>query len=115
MKELKAMIKAQQKGHNEDDVFMVGEQLKDIAEREPSCIDILKRDLQVTGMGLKGAAAALKAYSDKNHKGRTCFIISPARAETILREFYGLPDKKKADTSAHGSASPSFIDLGSFF
>ena len=113
MKELTKIIVLQQKGHNEDPIFMVGEQLKEMAQRDPSCIEILKHDLQIEKMGLEGAAGALQAYSDKNHGNAKCFVISPARAEVILREFYGLPESKK-NSQVYSSISSSLIDLESF-
>ena len=113
MQELTKIIESQQKGHKDDDVFMVGEQLKDMVKDNPVAIDLLKRDLQVEGMDLKGAAKALKDYADKNHGNSKCFCITPAKADSILREFYCFPENHHSSVSPK-SASIGFIDLESF-
>ena len=96
MDNLIEMIAAQQAGHEMDDVWMVGEQLKDICRREPGCVSILVEDLQSADMGIAKAAAKIKAYADSQAKGKKCVCVPPAKAEQILREFYGLPDAAAA-------------------
>ena len=110
MTRLSAIIEAQQKGHEDDPIFMIGEQLKEIAERESASAELLEHDLTVDGMGLESAAKALKKYADEHSKRRGCFCISPKVAEKILREFYGLgePAEVKSPTA------PGRIDLSSF-
>ena len=105
-----SIIEEQQKGHEEDPVFMIGEQLKEIAEREPQSVEILERDLEIEEMGLEAAAKAFKKYADEHSNKRGCFCISPKVAEKILREFYGLgkPSTERAP------AMPGRIDLSSF-
>lgn len=112
MKKLIEMITAQQQGHQNDDVFMVGEQLKDMASREPAIVDILKDDLTVESMSITHAAAKIKAYADKNKGKSNCFCVTPIVAEGILREFYGLPQR----TSEPQTVAPSVqkIDLSDF-
>lgn len=68
MDELRETVRAQQKGHKDDDVFTVGEQLMEIAEREPASAELLANDLKVDGMGLADAAKALRDYAGKNRK-----------------------------------------------
>ena len=112
MSRLIEIITKQQKGHENEPIFMIGEQLKEIVEREPHLADILEKDLETPGMKLSDAAARLKKYSDENRKGATCFCISSKVAEGILREFYGLP---KAEELKKESPQPTgFIDLGTF-
>lgn len=110
MTKLSAIIEAQQKGHEDDPIFMIGEQLKEIAERERASAELLLRDLEVDGMGLDGAAKELKKYADKHSGRRGCFCISPKVAENILREFYGLGEAAAVSTPT----APGRIDLGSF-
>ena len=110
MTRLSAIIEAQQKGHEDEPIYMIGEQLKEIAERESASAELLERDLTVEGMGLDGAAKALKKYADEHSKRRGCFCISPKVAEKILREFYGLGEP--VEVKSH--ATPGRIDLGSF-
>lgn len=74
---LQEIIAAQQAGHESEPIYMIGEQLKDMALREPSIVSLLERDLLVDGMGLADAAAHFKKYADKNHKNQRCFCIPP--------------------------------------
>lgn len=113
MSRLMEIITAQQKGHENEPLFMIGEQLKEIAEREPFSAELLEKDLETPGMKLSDAATRLKKYSDDHHGKATCFCISPKVAEGILREFYGLP---KAEEGKAEKAQPmsGFIDLGAF-
>ena len=115
MSKLFEMIEAQQKGHEKEPLFMIGEQLKDIARREPASAELLEQDLAVEGMGLEAMAAKLQEYADKHHGSARCFCITPAVAEDLIRNFYGLP----AATAEASASSPSvvedpFIDLASF-
>lgn len=110
MKKLCAIIEEQRKGHEDEPIFMIGEQLKEIAERESASAQLLERDLQVDGMGLEGAAKALKKYADEHSNKRGCFCISPKVAEKILREFYGLAEPSaKVEASSGG-----IVDLSAF-
>ena len=104
------IIEQQQAGHEGEALWMVGEQLKEIAEREPSSAELLAQDLTVEGMDLAGAAKALQKYADKHHGKAKCFCISPKLAEQILREFYGLP----AAGEAPKQNTSTFLDLTSF-
>lgn len=69
--------------------WMVGEQLKDICRRERSSAEILLQDLAVKEMSIAEAEKKIKAFADK-HKTGNFACVTPAEAENILREFYGL-------------------------
>ena len=116
MKELKEIIEKQRKGTEDSPVWMVGEQLLDIAEREPSSIDILKRDLEIPEMSIVEAEKKIKEWADKHKKG-SCCCVSPKVAEGILREFYGLASTTEERAAASAPAAPQneFIDLDNFF
>lgn len=117
MEKLFEMIATQQCGHVNDDVFMVGEQLKDMVRREPGIVEILKQDLTVKEMSIEEAAKKLKAYADANHRGAKCFCVTPIVAEGILREFYGLPKRdteKVQETAPAVSNSAPKLDLSDF-
>ena len=105
------LIEDQQKGHETEPAFMVGEQLKEMAEKEPAVTDLLVNDLQTDGMKLIDAANKIKEYADKNRKGAKSFCVTPIVAEGILRKFYGLPervdDKQKQEEAG-------YIDLSTF-
>lgn len=95
-----AKITSQQEGHDGDDVWMVGEQLKDICRREPGCVSILMEDLENEDMAIPKAAGKIMTYADSQRKGRSCVCVPPQKAEAILREFYGLPEAGAAATTA---------------
>lgn len=93
MEELKKIIEEQRKGHENKPMWMVGQQLLDMAAADPQkTLELLKQDLTVSGMGLKDAARALKAYADKHHRGNGGFCIPPHLSDKILRDFYKLPE-----------------------
>ena len=112
--ELCAVIAAQQEGKENTDVFMVGEQLKDIGSESEHNAEILLQDLQIKGMGLADAAARLKKYSDDNKGQAKCFCISPKVADGILRKFYGLGEQEKVENKSAGVQDGGFIDLSDF-
>ena len=116
MEVLLKLIEKQQKGHENTDVFMVGEQLKDIAASDPVCAEILEKDLAVEAMGLAAAAAKLKEYADKNRGKLKCFCITPLVADKILREFYGLPIMETGTVRSTAEKAPAerILDLDSF-
>ena len=113
MEKLISIIEKQQKGHENEPLFCVGEQLKDIAEREPHVIDILKRDLEIPEMSLAKAAAKIKSYADEKSGKKGAFAVSPKIAEGILRKFYGLPEPGEAP-KATSPATGAYIDLDNF-
>lgn len=86
-------ITAQQQGKEGTDVWMVGQQLKDILRADPSLEEIVDKDLDVKGMSLANCAKRIKAFADEQHKKvkGSCVCVPPAVAEDIIREFYGLP------------------------
>ncbi len=108
---LTEIIREQQKGHENEPIFMVGEQLLEMAEENDDITDLLINDLTTDGMRLSDAAKQLKAYADKNKGKSSCFCISPKVAEKILREFYHLPEPSE---SSAAPAAESFIDLSDF-
>lgn len=112
MERLIKIIEAQQQGKETSPVFMVGEQLKDIAEREPGTVELLIQDLQIPEMSLEAAEKKIKEYADKNRKGAFSFCVSPKVAEDILRKFYGLPDAGDAQNKKTVTAG-AYIDLDS--
>jgi hypothetical protein len=118
VKKLFEMISEQQKGHENSPVFMVGEQLKEIALSEPICAELLEKDLAIPEMSLVNAEEKLKAYADANHKGAKSFCISPMKAEEILREFYRLPKRAGMPTETLAekveASNPGHIDLSDF-
>lgn len=90
------IISEQQKGHENEDVFGIGEQLKDMAKGNAKITELLINDLSTAGMKLTDAAKVFKKHADGIHgntkakSGVVC--ITPKVADELLRKFYGLPD-----------------------
>lgn len=121
MKRLQELISAQTKGHEKTAVECVGRQLLGIARHEPASAELLVKDLEVSGMGIADAEKKIKEAADKNRTGN-CGFVGWEEADTILRKFYGLPDRPE---EGEGEAAPSeetaspadsgTIDLSDFF
>lgn len=118
------MIGEQQKGTEGSDIWMVGEQLKEICAGDPHCARLVEQDLQGKDMSLKHAAGKIKARADELHKKQkgNCVCIPPKEAERIIREFYGLPEAVAApDAQAPKPVpgaekeEPELLDLSEFF
>lgn len=95
--------------------WMVGEQLKDMARREPESAELLDKDLDIPEMSIQQAEKKIKAYADA-HKTGSFACVTPAEAERILREFYGLTaraEQSGAPTGDNGGDA-EIIDLGAF-
>ena len=79
--------------------WMVAEQLMDICRAEPICAELLDQDLDVEAMSITEAEKKIKAYADA-HKTGSFACVTPAEADKILREFYGLPQRGKPGRDA---------------
>jgi hypothetical protein len=114
MEKLRELIEAQRKGKEDSPVWMVGEQLLDIAAGEPDSLELLKQDLTVPEMSLENAEKQIKAWADKHKKG-SCCCVSPKVADGILRKFYGLKslDEKKSEAK-EAEKQNTLIDIDSF-
>ena len=113
MNKLEELIAQQQKGRETKPRFVIGEQLKEIAAREPKSAEILEKDLTLKEMSLEAAERTLQEYADKNHGNAKAFCISPIQAEKILRKFYGLPERDKTENQPE-PPKEGFIDLSSY-
>lgn len=96
--------------------WVVGEQLKDICRREPRAAELIAQDLNVPEMSLVEAEKKIKAYADK-HKTGSFACVPPAKAEEILREFYGLDKAEGKVEVAPQVVKPAgvCINLSDFF
>lgn len=104
--------------------WMVGKQLKDMVRREPGIAPLIAQDLTAGGMSLEKAEVKIKAFADKHQTGNFA-CVTPAEAEGILREYFGLPKAEVpssvgcADTFPQGKAgtgeAEGVIDLADFF
>ncbi len=104
-------IEAQQaKESGRTDAWMVGEQLKDICRAEPRSAELVEKDLDIQEMSLKKAAGKIKAFADSRRTGSFA-CVTPAEAERILREFYGLGKRDANRGGPYGKANGKIIDL----
>ena len=107
-----AAIEAQQaKVKDRSPQWMVGEQLKDICRREPRSAELLVQDLQVKEMGIVEAEKKIKAFAD-GHKSGNFACVTPAEADHILREFYGLTPSEETSPDR---AADNVLRLEDFF
>lgn len=112
-------IAAQQKGREHTPEWMVGEQLAEICRREPSCADLVEKDLDA--ITLSKVAAKIQAYADELHKKQKgkCVCVPPCEAERIIRDAYGLPSapdqgQEVADVPAAPVPDDGILDLSLF-
>jgi hypothetical protein len=87
-------IEAQQP-KNRSAVWMVGEQLKDMIRGNESAAEILLTDLRENKEMTLAAAEKKIAERAKKNKVGNCGCVTPAEAEDILREFFGLPGREE--------------------
>lgn len=81
---------AQEKGRTAP--WMVGEQLTELLQHEPEAAELILQDLTTGGMSLRGAEQKIKAFADA-HKTGNFACVTPAEAEKILREYFGLAER----------------------
>ena len=101
---------AAQQGKERTAVWMVGEQLKEICEREPRAAELVLQDLDIPEMSLANCEKKIKAFAD-NHKTGNFACVIPSEAEKIIREFYGLD---KPAEQVKQPAPGGIIDLANF-
>lgn len=107
LSEIITAIEAQQPP-NRGPVWMVGEQLKDICRADSAAAELLLADLlHNPDMTLAAAERKIEERAKKNKVG-SCGCVTPAEAEDILREFFGLGAPGRA------ANAPVVIDLADF-
>lgn len=107
-----AMLEDQQsKVKDRSPQWMVAEQLKDICRREPQSAELIAQDLENPAMSITEAEKKIKAFAD-GHKTGGFSCVTPAEADRILREFYGLPTP--GDEQDAPSAGAQVLDLADF-
>lgn len=109
------LIEAQQKGQENTDIWMVGEQLKEICT-DPECAALVEQDIQA--IPLKTAAGKIKAWADEQHRKKkgNCICVPPNVAEGIIRECYGLPAAKMQQMAVPAAIpqQEDILDLDAF-
>lgn len=94
--------------------WMVGEQLKDICRREPASAELIAQDMANEDMHIQAAEKKIKAYADKHKTGKFA-CVTPAEADNILREFYGLPKPGEAPETEAPKPESDNVNLEDFF
>ena len=116
--------------------WMVGEQLKDMIRREQGIGELIAQDLTAGGMTLTKAEDKIKDFADKHRTGAFA-CVTPAEAESILREYFGLrpyspeygaapqaapledsgetSSSKRDESSRFDNGGEKVIDLADFF
>ena len=102
------IIEQQQKGHENEPRFAIGEQLKEMCRRDPAVAEMVAQDLEKEEMSLEAVEKHFHDYADKNHGSKKVFCITPVVAEQLIRKFYGL--SAEAPVQQEGD----FLDLSSF-
>lgn len=93
-------------------VWMVGEQLKNMIRGDEAAAALLLTDLmQNKEMTLAAAEKKIAEQARKNKVG-SCGCVTPAEAEDILREFFGLP--ARGATAAPQAERRKVVDLADF-
>lgn len=91
--------------------YCVGEQLKEILRDNEGFAEIVLRDLEQPGMGLKDCEKKIAEFAKKNQSGNFGFC-SPKEAERIICEFYGIsPDGIASANQASGYKVVSLLDI----
>ena len=116
--ELLRKISEQQEGKENTDIFMVGEQIKDICKNNDKATELVLGDLNVYEMSIEKCAAEIKKEADRLHRKNkgSCICIPPNVAEGIIRHFYGIPEDCVADEAAQRTEKTAdIINLEDFF
>ena len=104
---LREKIAGQQAGKEKIAVFYVGEQIKDICERDSSACEIILQDLENEKMSIAECEKKIHEYASKNGG-----CTPPQQADRIIREFYGISNSQTVGNMAEKSSD--FVDLSDF-
>lgn len=106
---IRKLLEQQSKVTERSPQWMVAEQLMDICRLSRRAPAILAQDLDVPEMSIVEAEKKLKAFADGHRTGNFA-CVTPAEADRILREFYGLPSGERDEPA------PSLcLDLADFW
>lgn len=89
-----------------NNVWLLGEHLKDILRSEPRLAELVVQDLDVKEMSIAECEKKIKAFAEQ-HSRR----VETMEAERIIREFYGLPARGETPKPVE----KRFMSLEDFF
>ena len=104
---IKAIESQQPKLRN--DIWMVGEQLKDLLRGEPKWADMVEMDIKNKDQNLEAIAKKIRERAQKNKTG-SFGCVTPAEAEEIIRKTFCIPDHEEENP-----APSNVISLEDFF
>ena len=104
---IKAIEAQQPKVRN--DVWMVGEQLKDMIRSEPKWADMIEMDIKNKDQNLEAIAKKIRERAQKNKTGSFGFV-SPMEADEIIRKTFCIPKREEKRETPLG-----VISLEDFF
>ena len=102
-------ITAQQPKLQKNDVWMVGEQLKDLLRAEPQWAEMVLQDLKNKDQSLAAVAQKIRDLAKKNRNG-SFGCVTPAEADQIIRTVYGIPKREEKP-----AAPSNVINLEDYF
>ena len=106
-KAIEAITAQQPKQRN--DVWMVGEQLKDLLRAEPQWAEMVLQDLGNKDQSLAAVAQKIRDLANKNRNG-SFGCVTPAEADHIIRTVYGIPKREERP-----AAPSNVINLEDYF
>ena len=106
-KAIEAITAQQPKLHN--DIWMVGEQLKDLLRAEPQWAEMVLQDLKNKDQSLAAVAQKIRDLA-KKHRTGSFGCVTPAEADQIIRQTYGIPKREEKPVAPSG-----VISLEDFF
>ena len=106
-KAIEAITAQQPKQRN--DVWMVGEQLKDLLRAEPQWAEMVLQDLKNKDQSLAAVAQKIRDLAKKNRNGNFG-CVTPAEADQIIRTVYGIPKMEEKP-----AAPSNVINLEDYF
>ena len=115
MNEAIEKLRAQQaKVKDRSPQWMVAQQLMDICRHEPESAELISHDLENDSMSITEAEKKIKDFAD-GHMSGSFSCVTPEESDRILREFYGLPPRKRDeaadDEAVPGGKTLNFLDF----
>ena len=104
---IKAIEAQQPKLRN--DIWMVGEQLKDMIRSEPKWADMIEMDIKNKDQNLEAIAKKIRERASKNKTG-SFGCVTPMEAEEIIRATFCIPKREERE-----APSGKVISLEDFF
>jgi len=93
-----------------DGAKAVGELLLELCADDTYAAELVEQDLDNPGMSLDRCFEKMRNAAQKKQKGG-CYYMPPKEAEKMVREFYGIPEKRKAAPKVEPQTPAGILDL----